>query len=242
MSVLGRLTVLLTVLCYLNLALAHSHHDHTGQHSHQQIIDPDPSNATKLPLATRAHWMRVAIQALSDLSSPCPFAAFGTAIVNHTSASPLGDLICIGANSNAETGNPSLHGEIAGINNCTTVLTDPSGPYALSPSEALAAWHDLTLYTTAEPCPMCAAAIRWAGFKECIFATSIDGLIERGWGQISIASHDVFEQSWRLGHSTKLIGGVLANETDSLFSWQFQPDEACPKGCSRDDEGTCAQQ
>ena len=59
---------------------------------------------------TRSHWMRQANQALADvLGTPCPFAAFGTAIVNHTGHG-LGNLICIGANTNPETGNPTLHG------------------------------------------------------------------------------------------------------------------------------------
>lgn len=43
--------------------------------------------------------------------SPCPFAAFGTVIVNHTNTDGLGDLLCIGANENSRTGNPTLHGE-----------------------------------------------------------------------------------------------------------------------------------
>jgi hypothetical protein len=61
---------------------------------------------------TRAHWMSQANEALSQVSgSPCPFAAFGTAIVNHT-ASGTGELICLGVNENGKTGNPSLHGAI----------------------------------------------------------------------------------------------------------------------------------
>jgi hypothetical protein len=65
-----------------------------------------------IPFSTRAHWMRQANQALREVaSSPCPFAAFGTVIVNHTSSDGLGDLICIGANQNDQTGNPALHGK-----------------------------------------------------------------------------------------------------------------------------------
>jgi len=64
-----------------------------------------------ITFSTRAHWMRLANVALSDISgSPCPFAAFGTVIVNHT-ASDAGELICMGVNENSKTGNPSLHGK-----------------------------------------------------------------------------------------------------------------------------------
>jgi hypothetical protein len=60
--------------------------------------------------STRIHWMREANNALFELSGPCPFAAFGTVIVNHTAGTGLGELVCIGANSNRPTGNPVMHG------------------------------------------------------------------------------------------------------------------------------------
>lgn len=55
---------------------------------------------------TRVYWMR---QANLALPNPCPFAAFGSVIVNHTTGG-LGELVCTGANNNAGTGNPTLHG------------------------------------------------------------------------------------------------------------------------------------
>lgn len=76
---------------------------------------PDPTlSINNIPFATRAYWMRRANEALGELSgSPCPFAAFGTVIVNHTNSDGLGELVCIGANENSRTGNPSLHGEFS---------------------------------------------------------------------------------------------------------------------------------
>jgi len=59
-------------------------------------------------------------------------------------------------------------------------LTDPQGPYKLTPTEALAALSDLSIYTNAESCPMCASAIRWGGFKDYIYGTSIETLIKAG--------------------------------------------------------------
>jgi len=43
---------------------------------------------------------------------------------------------------------------MAAINNCTSILTDPSGKYRMTPSEALNAFSSLSLYTNAESCPM----------------------------------------------------------------------------------------
>lgn len=217
----------------------------------------------KIPFSTRAYWMR---QANLALPSPCPFAAFGTVIVNHTdSASGLGELICTGANSGSTTGNPTMHGsswreqnvalrrgsdevqyiltmesgEMAAISNCSSILTDPKGPYNLTATEAAAAFADLSLYTNAESCPMCASAIRWAGFREYIYGTSIDRLIEKGWGQIRISSLDIFQQSFDLPYQSRLIAEVLTNETDPYFLWQYDPSYPCPKGCARSG-GSCA--
>ncbi|PGH26676.1 hypothetical protein AJ80_01622 [Polytolypa hystricis UAMH7299] len=213
--------------------------DGKGNHPQEVITTPELS-INGVPYSTRAYWMRRANQALSDLDSPCQFGAFGTAIVNHTTTNGLGDLVCIGINENSKTGNPSMHGEIAAISNCTKVLTDPEGPYNLTTSQAQAAFTQLTLYTNAESCPMCAAAIRWAGFKEYVYGTSIATLIEQGWGQIRISSQEVFQQSYDLPNPSRLIAEVIANETDPYFLWQYNPAYPCPAGCERPGPGeTC---
>ncbi|KAI1343802.1 cytidine deaminase-like protein [Xylariaceae sp. FL0016] len=202
------------------------------------IAEPTTLTINGVSPATRAHWMR---QATLALGSPCPFAAFGTVIVNHTGAAAdePGQLVCTGANRNSQTGNPTLHGEMAAIANCTAVLTDPAGPHNLSAAAALAAFASLSLYTNAESCPMCAAAVRWAGLREYVYGTSIDTLVARGWGQIRIPSAEVFAQSYDLPHPARLIGGVLANETDPYFLWQYDASYPCPEGCERV-EGSCA--
>lgn len=107
-----------------------------------------------IPYSTREYWMQQANEALIALSGPCPFAAFASVIVNHTGQAGLGELVCIGANRNSKTGNPSLHGEISAISNCSAILTDPSGRYNLTAAQALAALNQLSLYTNAESCPM----------------------------------------------------------------------------------------
>lgn len=229
----------ITVSASVVLTHAHSHHSPITDPGQTPLNDPTiPING--IPFSTRAYWMRQANAALDTLTgTPCPFAAFGTVIVNHTDPSTLGELICMGANSNAQSGNPTLHGEIAAINNCNAIFTDPGGEYRLSASEALAAFEELTLYTNAESCPMCASAIRWAGMREYVFGTSIETLVWMGWGQIDISSKEVFERSKGLRNSTGgtevyfLMGDVLTNETDVYFGWQFDEKGECPPGCGR---------
>ncbi|THX08627.1 guanine deaminase [Aureobasidium pullulans] len=224
---------LLSLLILLPLTLAHQ--------SPLAAIDATGLTVNSIPYSTRVHWMRKANEALSLLSSPCPFAAFGTVIVNHTAVTPdgLGELVCIGINENSKTGNPTLHGEIAAIANCTTILTVPSGRYNFTASQAQSAFSSLSLYTNAESCPMCASAIRWAGFKEYVYGTSIDTLVQRGWGQIRISSYEIFKESGDLPSRTKLIANVAVNETDPFFLWQYDPAYPCPAGCQRGAQGGC---
>lgn len=96
--------LLLNLSCLIPQVLSHQHHQQ------QQPIADSRLTLNGIPYSTRAYWMRKANQALSDLVSPCPFGAFGTVIVNHTANTGLGDLVCIGVNSIASTGNPIMHG------------------------------------------------------------------------------------------------------------------------------------
>jgi hypothetical protein len=77
---------------------------------HPGSSESDTEAVDTIPESTRAFWMRRAIASLSELGSPCPFAAFGTVIVNHT-VSEEGELVCIGANAVMKDGNPTLHGK-----------------------------------------------------------------------------------------------------------------------------------
>lgn len=96
--------LLLNLYCLIPQVLSHQHQQQ------QQPIADSRLTLNGIPYSTRAYWMRKANQALSDLVSPCPFGAFGTVIVNHTANTGLGDLVCIGVNSIASTGNPIMHG------------------------------------------------------------------------------------------------------------------------------------
>lgn len=108
--------VLLLVLeLFGDAAIAHGSDGHTRSHaglsrraSTAEIpLGESTLTINSIPFATRAHWMR---QANLALPSACPFAAFGTVIVNHTDPSGPGELVCTGANSGSTSGNPTMHG------------------------------------------------------------------------------------------------------------------------------------
>ena len=136
--------------------------------------------------------MRRAIQ-LAQLNPRHPF---GSVIADSES----GDVVAEGVNQSEQ--NPAWHGEIVAINHCAQRgdATD---------------WSQLTVYTTAEPCPMCMAAMLWSGIHCVVYGTSIPKLIELGWDQIDLRADVIVSRSHR--PQTEVIGGVLQHDCDELF-------------------------
>lgn len=122
-------------------------------------------------------------------------APFGTILVDIATD----EVIVEGLNRSGV--NPILHGEIDAINRYAEQGTNR--------------WSSLRIYTTAEPCCMCQAAIIWAGIPEVVFGTSIDRLVELGWNQFGLKASDVAATASFA--SCKILGGVLAEECDRLF-------------------------
>lgn len=136
------------------------------------------------------------MQQLLPLAHKNPKAPFSAIIVENKS----GKILCEGLNHTAE--NPTYHGEIVAINNCAKAYPNLD-------------WSTTTLYTTAEPCPMCESAIIWAGIAKVVYGTSIETLKKEGWHQIDISSQEVASKA-NFYHGTT-VGGILASETDKLF-------------------------
>lgn len=129
------------------------------------------------------------------IASNNPQAPFGAVLVDRS----LNTVVARGCNQSLV--NPTLHGEIAAIND-----------YVRQNGKN---WSELTLYTTAEPCCMCQGAIIWAGIAEVVFGTSISELQQLGWKQIDIPSREVAARSWQ--PRLAIIAGLLAKECDELF-------------------------
>ena len=90
-----------------------------------------------------------------------PDAPFGCVIVY----GETGEVVAVGLNDAQR--NPVLHGETAAIINLAEAHPDAN-------------WTRMTLYTTAEPCPMCAGAILWSGISRLVFGTSMETLKRLG--------------------------------------------------------------
>lgn len=71
-----------------------------------------------------------------------------------------------------------------------------------------------TLYTTCEPCPMCAAACIWSGVSTVVYGASIAQLIDLGNKQIDISCETVARGGFQ---TLEVVGGILADECLKLF-------------------------
>ena len=138
------------------------------------------------------HYMRRAIA----LAANVPDLPFGALIVDWDSGTVLSE------GWNKTSFNPTWHGEIDAINGLASSGVGVEG-------------KNLALYTTAEPCPMCQAAVLWSGIKTVVFGTSIRSLQRLGWRQIDIRAEEVIRRS--PGWNCTLIGGVLEQNCDALF-------------------------
>jgi tRNA(Arg) A34 adenosine deaminase TadA len=102
------------------------------------------------------------------------------------------------------TGNkysPINHAEILAINQCAK-------------SYSTIKWNTLILYTTGEPCCMCASACCWANLKEVVYATNIPFMISL-WGiESPKRAIDVMKSHPKV---PSIIGGVCEEESNKMF-------------------------
>ncbi|WP_298958400.1 nucleoside deaminase [uncultured Methylobacterium sp.] len=101
--------------------------------------------------------------ALSEKTSLVDSAGgvFGTVIVQD------GEILAEGANRVVAENDPTWHGEIEAIRKACKA----QGSFKL---------RDATLYTSAEPCPMCMAAAYWAGIKTIYYASTNEDAFKYG--------------------------------------------------------------
>ena len=78
-----------------------------------------------------------------------------------------------------------------------------------------------TIYSTTEPCPMCFAAIHWAGISRIVYGASIADAQRAGFNELAISNFDMK----RLGQSPiEIVPALLADEAVALFAeWLANP-------------------
>jgi tRNA(adenine34) deaminase len=141
-------------------------------------------------MASDAEFMRRAI----EIARRHPEGPYGAVIVDI----PSNSIVAEGHN---EANNPVLHDVVSALIAC--------------PQEALAGGR-LTVYSTAEACPMCASAIIWSGVSRLVFGTSAATLRSVGNRGVDIDAAEVIARSSRAG-DIEVVGGVLEKDCDALY-------------------------
>lgn len=112
-----------------------------------------------------------------------------------------GEILSSGHNQGIKLNDPTAHAEMMAIRNYITH----------HPANNLI---NATIYTTGEPCPMCAAALIWCGIKRVVYAASIEELSSHI-DQILISCNAVFDAANFT--QINITSGILKDEAINLF-------------------------
>jgi guanine deaminase len=137
------------------------------------------------------YFMRLAVEQAKKGDAP-----YGAVIVKDN------QVVAAAYNTVNRDSDPSAHAEVNVIRKLTAQLKNPS-------------LDGYSLYTTGEPCPMCATACVWTGISEIIYGASIADLIVGNQAQINISCEEVIAKSFR---NIKVTKGVLRQECLQLFA------------------------
>ncbi|MFG1477292.1 nucleoside deaminase [Xanthobacter sp. V4C-4] len=118
-----------------------------------------------------------------------------------------GEVLARGPNLGKRLADPTAHAEMVAIRRF--IATRP-------PDELRGA----TLYTSAEPCPMCIGAIIWSGLSRVVFGASVDDLAPRI-GPIALSAREVAQRTPFA--RVAFTGGVLRAEALALFERRATP-------------------
>lgn len=136
-------------------------------------------------------YMRLAIEEARKSRTP-----FGAVIVKDN------QVVQCSGNTVQPDNDPTCHAEVNAIRR----LTQRLGSASLS--------DNYTLYSTCEPCAMCAATCLWANIKTIVYGVGADDFPDSNPNMIDIRCDDVFKQSPQSAYSIKK--GVLLEDCKQL--------------------------
>lgn len=141
-------------------------------------------------------WMRRAIEAAREAEA-LNEVPIGACLVDES-----GELLAVAGNRTRADSDPTAHAEILILRAAAKKI----GNYRLT---------DATVYTTIEPCAMCAGALVNARIKRLVF-----GAADERFG--AVETHFRICDSSSLNHRMEIISGVLADECRSLMQDFFR--------------------
>jgi len=143
---------------------------------------------------THEHWMQLAINAaregIAKGQSP-----FGAVVVRN------GVVVAAGHNEVWKRTDPTAHAEVVCIQNAARAVAgiDLGG---------------CTMYTTTEPCPMCASAIHWSKLDAVYFGATIADAQDAGFSELTLPIGELYRQG---GSPVRAVGGVSSVACAKLF-------------------------
>jgi len=166
-------------------------------------MPPDATLGSMSSDGTAEHerWMRLAIeQARAGIASGQ--SPFGAVVVR------AGVLVAGGHNEVWKRTDPTAHAEVVTIQKAAGEIRSID-------------FKGCVMYTTCEPCPMCAAAIHWSNFDAVYFGATIDDAQQAGFRELTLAASDLYKQG---KSAVRLESGVLPRECAALFGeWLARP-------------------
>src|SRR6267143_52483 len=153
------------------------------------------SSAERAQLEEHERWMRVALQAAHEAQARDE-VPIGTCVVVD------GKLLAVAGNRTRTDCDPTAHAEIVALREAARKY----GNYRLA---------DAVVYSTIEPCAMCAGALIQARVKLLVYGATDEkaGAVE---------SHFQICDAGQLNHRVEVIKGVLASECRELMQEFFR--------------------
>ncbi len=158
--------------------------------------DFDKLNETSLDHSFDERLMREAIDAAA-FAANLGEIPIGAVIVNS-----VGEILSVAGNRTRTDCDPTAHAEMLALRRAAWVV----GNYRLT---------DLTIYSTLEPCAMCAGALIQARIKKLVYGTA-----DERFGAVR-SKFELCDTS-SLNHQIEIVSGVLENDCKSLIQQFFQ--------------------
>lgn len=142
------------------------------------------------------HWMREAIKA-AQIAGALDEVPIGACLVD-----AAGNLLAVGGNRTITDSDPTAHAEILVLREAAAKINN----YRLT---------ETTIYTTIEPCAMCAGALVNARIKRLVY-----GAKDERFGAVETVFNICDNES--LNHRIEIVPGVLADECRALVQNFFR--------------------
>ncbi len=134
-------------------------------------------------------FMKMALQEAEKGVEAGEGGPFGAVIVKDS------EVVATGHNMVVKTNDPTAHAEIVAIRRASQKL----GTFHL---------EGCVMYVTAEPCPMCFAAIHWAHLQKVVYCNTT-------------------EESAAIGFDDSLIADIMAEKREDPVRFEHRPSAAC---------------